>query len=174
MTAALPPVSPADFKRGMRSLAAGVTIITTTLDGVRAGLTATAVCSVSAEPPQLLVCINREGGAYESIEQGRRLCVNVLAQHHQELAARFAGFGGIQGEDRFNEGQWITLATGCPVLADSLIGFDCEVAAFMHAGTHTVFVSRVVALTGPRAGAPLLYAEGDFCAVAPRLRVVGS
>jgi flavin reductase (DIM6/NTAB) family NADH-FMN oxidoreductase RutF len=85
------------FRQGMRRLAAGVTIVTTIHDGERSGLTATAVTSLSVDPPQLLVCVNREAGSHDLIRRGERMCVNVLSHAHKNLAARFAGQGGITG-----------------------------------------------------------------------------
>ena len=75
----------------MRHLAAGVTLVTTAGGGSRAGLTATAVCSVSAEPPQLLACVNREAEAHRLLLATGHLAVNLLSAGQHELADRFAG-----------------------------------------------------------------------------------
>ena len=82
--------TPDDFKRGMRQLAAGVNVITVTNGGVRDGLTATAVCSISAEPPHLLVCVNSTAGAHGPIHRAGSFCINVLAQDQEAIAKRFA------------------------------------------------------------------------------------
>ena len=85
-------IDAAAFKKGMRHLAASVTLITTRHDGLRGGLTATAVCSVSAEPPQILVCVNRTASAHDTIGQARIFCVNILAPEHRKIAERFAAY----------------------------------------------------------------------------------
>ena len=72
-------VDQARFTAGMRHLAAGVTLVTTAGGGSRAGLTATAVCSVSAEPPQLLACVNREADAHRLLLATGHLAVNLLS-----------------------------------------------------------------------------------------------
>jgi flavin reductase (DIM6/NTAB) family NADH-FMN oxidoreductase RutF len=150
------------FKQGMRCLAAGVTIVTTLHDGLRNGLTATAVTSLSADPPQILVCVNRAAAAHDPIHRGSLMCVNVLAHAHQPLAARFAGQRGVYGEDRFGAGRWTTLVTGAPVLADALASFDCVVTERVQASTHTIFIGRVVGVrTRPKAR-PLVYASGTY------------
>ena len=100
----LSAVSAEQFKQGMRCLAAGVTIVTTVHDGVRGGLTATAVTSLSADPPQVLVCVNRTANAHDLIHRGSLLCVNVLCHGHKDLAARFAGQNGVFGAGRFDAG----------------------------------------------------------------------
>jgi flavin reductase (DIM6/NTAB) family NADH-FMN oxidoreductase RutF len=155
-------VSPDSFKQAMRRLAAGVTIVTTKHAHVRGGLTATAVCSLSIEPPQLLVCVNRSAAAHELIAEGENLCVNLLAHRHQTLAARFAGQTGILGSDRFRAGRWTTLKTGAPVLEDALASFDCIVTEKVAAASHTIFIGRVVDVHLRTNGKPLLYAQGAF------------
>ena len=83
------------FKRGMRHLAASVTLITTRHRDLRGGLTATAVCSVSAEPPQILVCVNKTASAHDPIGEAGFFCVNILAPDHRKIAERFAGMDGV-------------------------------------------------------------------------------
>jgi flavin reductase (DIM6/NTAB) family NADH-FMN oxidoreductase RutF len=157
-------VVPADvFKLAMRRLAAGVTIITTCHDGHRCGLTATAVCSLSADPPQLLVCVNRSSQAHDIIKRGANLCVNLLARRHKALAARFAGQKkGVAGEERFRAGKWTTLKTTAPVLDDALASFDCVVRETVESSTHTIFIGNVVDVRLRAEGHPLLYAGGAY------------
>ncbi len=87
-------VTPQGFIQGMRQLAAGVTLITSAHGGRRSGLTATAVCSVSAEPPQLLVCINQRAETYVTVQRSGAFAVNLLASDQHRLAEIFAGAGG--------------------------------------------------------------------------------
>lgn len=161
------PSIPADaFKVGMRRLAAGVTIITAMHDGARNGLTATAVTSLSADPPQLLVCVNRTATAHDLIHRGAALCVNILGQEHRPLAARFAGMDGVHGPERFDIGAWTTLETGSPVLADAIAAFDCVVAEAFDSATHTIFIGRVVGIRARETGRALVYEAGRFGAFA--------
>lgn len=161
------PVSPQAFIAGMRQLAAGVTVVTTEDAGSRAGLTATAVCSVSAEPPQLLVCINVAAEAHDVIARSRRFAVNILSSGQRPVADRFAGMTGHSGEDRFDLGVWKTLATGAPVLAGCCANFDCRVVTSLRAGTHTVFVGEVQAVESATDLFPIVYAEGEYGLIAP-------
>jgi flavin reductase (DIM6/NTAB) family NADH-FMN oxidoreductase RutF len=165
------------FKEAMRRLAAGVTIVTTRHGAVRGGLTATAVCSLSVDPPQLLVCINRSAAAHALIAEGENLCVNLLAHRHRNLAARFAGQTGILGADRFAAGRWGRLKTGAPVLEDALASFDCVVTEKVAASTHTIFIGRVVDVHLHATGRPLLYAGGAYAmakSLADRRRTTAS
>jgi flavin reductase (DIM6/NTAB) family NADH-FMN oxidoreductase RutF len=161
-------VASAEFKSAMRRLAAGVTIVATGGRAGRDGLTATAVCSLSAEPPQLLVCVHRGSAPNAAIARARRFSVNVLATRHKALALRFAGATGAQGEERFAHGEWDVAATGAPVLADAIAWFDCTLVDAIQSGTHTVFIGRVRAAHARKNGAPLLYAAGAFHALAKK------
>jgi len=153
------------FKLGMRQLAAGVSIVTTRRPTGRAGLTATAVCSVSAEPPQLLVCVHQDSETYEAIRESGVLCVNLLDQRHEALARCFAGMTGKRGEDRFSEGRWGEMQTGAPKLEDALAAFDCKIRDVLHSGSHCIFVARVVEVAARPGGEPLLYMDGQFAGI---------
>jgi flavin reductase (DIM6/NTAB) family NADH-FMN oxidoreductase RutF len=157
-----PAVAADAFKRGMRRLAGGVTIITAAHDGDVNGLTATAVTSLTADPPQLLVCVNRSAAAHTLIRRGERLCVNALGREHRALAERFAGIDGVHGPDRFAAGAWTRLATGAPVLGDALAAFDCVVADAVDVATHTIFICRVVDVRSRDDGEALVWESGGF------------
>ena len=144
------------FKRGMRHLAASVTLITTRHRDLRGGLTATAVCSVSAEPPQILVCVNKTASAHDPIGEAGFFCVNILAPDHRKIAERFAGMDGVEGDERFADmGDWSTLTTGAPVLKGCPVSFDCKLVTKVAAGTHTIYIGEIVDICarcqGPRA-----------------------
>jgi flavin reductase (DIM6/NTAB) family NADH-FMN oxidoreductase RutF len=161
-----PAISPVEFKTAMRRLAAGVTIVATAGRQGRAGLTATAVCSLSADPPRLLVCVNRDSAPNGAIARAKRFSVNVLATRHKALALRFAGATGVQGEERFAKGEWREGVTGAPLLADALASFDCRLLDAVESGTHTIFIGDVREAHATPAGAPLVYAAGAFQALA--------
>lgn len=165
-------VTPQAFIQSMRQLAAGVTLITTTHRGQRAGLTATAVCSVSAEPPQLLVCINRQAETHDLVAQSGMFAVNVLAADQHRLAEIFAGSGGVYGDQRFAEARWTTLATGAPVLLRCLASFDCRLVQRVPAATHSIFLGRVEAVRLEPDLDPLVYVEGDYGLIAPLMSPV--
>jgi flavin reductase (DIM6/NTAB) family NADH-FMN oxidoreductase RutF len=160
-------VTPQSFIQGMRQLASGVTLITTAHDGRRAGLTATAVCSVSAEPPQLLACVNRRSETHRVIDQSGVFAINVLASDQQRLAQIFAGATDVYGDSRFEQAGWTELMTGAPVLSSCLAIFDCRVVESMAAATHSIFIGKVEAITFEPDLDPLVYVEGDYGLIAP-------
>lgn len=159
-------VTPELFTRGMRQLAAGVTLITTTDGARRAGLTATSVCSLSAEPPQLVVCVNRAVDAHDPIERNGIFAVNLLASDQRRLAEAFSGAAGVFGERRFDRACWSTLVTGAPVLTSCLASFDCRLAKAVPASTHTIFIGLVEAVVIEAKREPLVYVEGDYGLIA--------
>jgi flavin reductase (NADH)/flavin reductase len=162
-------IDAAFFKAGMRQLAGGVCIITSlSPDGRRAGLTATAVCAVSAEPPVLLVCVNRDTRSHDVIRDSGVFAVNVLDVLDQGLAHRFAGT--VAGEARFFGACWTQLLTGAPVLESALASFDCRIAQTVDVGTHRIVLGTVQALRRSAAGGkPLLYANGSYGGFTPWL-----
>jgi flavin reductase (DIM6/NTAB) family NADH-FMN oxidoreductase RutF len=160
------------LKKGMRQLSAAVTIVTTGTDPEqRAGLTATAVCSVSAEPPQLLVCINQRGAAHARIREWRNFCVNVLAHGQIGIAKRFAGMEGGAHPERFAHGEWGSLTTGAPVLAGCLANFDCRLQQEIESGTHSIFIGQIAALSVNRGLEPLAFLDGQFLSIATGRRM---
>ncbi len=164
-----PGISEDAFKKGMRELAAAVNVITTSHNGERGGLTATAACSVSAEPPQLLICVNTDAGGHELIQQSGKFVLNILDRDQEDVAMRFAGMDGADKSERFALGIWSELVTGAPCLDGALVNFDCEVAQQITAGTHSIFIGHIVgSRTGDKDGAPLLYGDGQFTGLATR------
>jgi flavin reductase len=152
------------FRLGMRNLAGAVSLVTSSHAGHRYGMTATAVCSVSAEPPTLLVCINRNANTHGAIGKARMFCVNVLRAEDRALSRLFSG--AKKGEARFRGTQWTRLATGAPVLLGALAAFDCRVAKRVVYGTHTIFVGEVERVMLGRKGKPLLYVDGQYAKLA--------
>lgn len=161
------PVHAAEFRRAMRQLAAAVSVVTTEHDGSRAGMTATSVSSLTAEPPQIGVAINRANASYAAVVGSRRFAVNVLSHEQAEVAASFAGMLGLQGEARFGVpgARWGSLATGAPVLADAAASFDCELVQEMELSSHVLMVGRVRAVSVTPTTTPLLFMDGTWASL---------
>ncbi|WP_195818693.1 flavin reductase [Roseobacter sp. MH60115] len=128
------------FREGMSRLGAAVNIITSDGPEGKHGMTASAVCSITDSPPTLLVCVHQENHSHGVFNGNGNLCVNVLGGQHEELSAIFAQRGG---KDRFGTGNWTSLATGAPVLADAVVAFDCRILERRSMGSHSVFYARV-------------------------------
>ena len=154
------PVDIVQFKLGMRSLAHAVNIVTAAHGGHRYGMAATAVCSATAEPPTVLVCVNKLATTHGAIAKSKVFCVNVLRAEDWELSSTFSG--AQSGETRFKSREWTRLVTGSPVLLDALVSFDCRVINKLVHGTHTIFLGQVEQVLFGKKGRPLLYAEGQY------------
>lgn len=150
-----------DFKQGMRRLLAGVSLVTTHEDDISHGFIATAVTSVSAEPPRLLVCVNKAVTSHDVLHRSGALCVNLLGREHEPLSRRFST--SHLRESRFAEGNWTTLETGAPVLSDALASFDCRIGEIIPAHSHTIFICDILAIRyGGADRAPLAYYNGRY------------
>lgn len=158
------------YRNAMSRLAAAVNVITSHGAEGRCGFTASAVCSVTDTPPTLLVCMNRSVQSAAAIRASGILCVNTIGHHHEELSMAFAGAGGVKDmETRFGAGEWTTLATGAPVLADATVAFDCRVVEIREVGTHDVLFCEVVAIHHAEDhGGGLVYFDRAFHPVARR------
>jgi flavin reductase len=153
-------VSGQNYRDAMACLGAAVNIVTTNGSAGRAGFTASAVCSVTDNPPTLLVCISRGSSAYTSVTMNGVVCVNVLSAGHERLSRLFGG--GIPVDERFAAAVWSTLETGAPVLADCAVAFDCRIVDVANVGTHDVLFCRVVALQRSDSVDNLIYFDRDY------------
>ncbi|KUM27503.1 hypothetical protein AU467_16515 [Mesorhizobium loti] len=154
-------VTPAQYVAAIAQHVSSVCIVTTATDGERFGLTATAMSSVTAEPPRLLVCVNKSGRSYEAIIASGRFCVNVLTEAQDKVAMIFAGHGGSK-VDRFANGDWTKLSTGAPVLIGAAASFDCRLGQVVDQSTHAVLIGDVVSTTHQVGQDTLLYGARRF------------
>lgn len=142
-------VSTTDFRNGMSLLAGAVNVITTDGPAGLAGFTASAVCSVTDQPPTLLVCMNRSSFAHRFFVENRSLCVNVLSAAQQDMSALFAD-RAVTMDQRFARTAWSALHTGAPALEGALVNFDGEITQIHEVGSHSIFFAelRAVRLAG--------------------------
>ena len=165
---ALPAIGPADaprFREAMSRVAGAVHLITTAGRAGRAGLTATAVASVSDAPPTLLVCLNKSGRTAAILRENGFFAVNTLGAGHQELANVFAGRTPAKGEARFEHGKWEPGAEGQHVLADALVSFTARVVEIKPVATHLVVIGEIIEIGLGPAHAGLVYTRRAYYAV---------
>lgn len=146
-----------DFKAAMRQTVNGVCIVSTDGPRGRAGLTVSSMVSVSAEPPMLLVCINRSAAAHDVIRDNVRFAVNVLGTRQQAVADRFAGRGARPYD--FGQDRWI--GADAPVLEAAAAWFRCELDLLVPAGSHSIMVGRIVEAAAG-SDTPLLYSDRTY------------
>jgi flavin reductase (DIM6/NTAB) family NADH-FMN oxidoreductase RutF len=155
-----------DYRNAMKQQAGAVAVIATGVNGERTGMTATAVCSLSDDPPMLLVCVNKSASAHVLIKNTGTFSVNFLSMQQEDVAACFAGMTGLKAEARFAYGAWTTLETGAPVLGDTLASFDCELINEHQYSTHSIFIGAVKSVRSAPEADSLLYFRGKFTGVA--------
>lgn len=127
------------------------------------GLTMTAVCSLTMDPPSLIACVNRDAGAHGIMSATRRLSVNVLSHNHTGLAELFSS-SKVKGPQRFDE-KWVEMASGVPALIDALAVLDCEVIQETVIGQHSVFFCEVKNARLQPDKRPLVHFNRKFCTV---------
>ncbi len=145
------------FRDAMSLLAGTVAVIAAGRGDQRRGLTATAVCSVAAQPPTMLVCVNRFGEAHRAISEAGSFCVNLLSDVNQPVADTFAGRSGKQGAEKFDNPDWQEMQSGSPFLSTAMVGLDCEVVEAVEAHTHTVFFGAVREVRAGAGTKPLVH-----------------
>jgi flavin reductase (DIM6/NTAB) family NADH-FMN oxidoreductase RutF len=151
-------ISPDDFRGVLGHFASGVTIVTT-CDGEQrpTGLTASAFCSVSLDPPLILICVDHKSQSYPHLRESGRFAINILHHGHEQLSRRFAS----SRLDKF-DGVAFTLGTlGVPLIDAALAYLECRTVSAHVEGDHTIFVGRVEAV-GVGDGDPLLYYRGRY------------
>jgi flavin reductase len=158
-------VAAADFKLVMRQVVSSVAIITSRLRNVRNGLTATAVCSLSSDPPMMLACVNSFASAEKLIAESGVFAINFLTEEQHRIARLFST-SKLPADQRFAEGTWVHRATGAPILEDAVASLDCLVEERIVSGTHHIYLGRVLAVSSLDQHA-LLYRDGVFRKLAP-------
>jgi flavin reductase len=140
----------------MATAATGVTVVTAATGETLFGQTVSAMCSVSADPPMLLVCVNRRSPVVAAITESRRFCVSVLSTRHAHVADTFAGRPSRGAPWDFGCAEWATSDVGVPRLRDAVASFACGLDGAHRLGSHVVFFGLVKEALR-RDGAPLVY-----------------
>jgi len=151
-------IEPQDFRHIIGHFMSGVSVITTSLDGQKYGLTASAVTSLSLEPPMLIVCINQNAGTSHTISQKKQFVVNILHEEQGSIAKQFA----TPSDDKFKGIEVGKTATGLPVLADCHVSIACELVEEHVGGTHKIFIGRPTEVIIHEQTKPLAYYRGKF------------
>lgn len=145
------------FRNALRHVAATVYAVTTLDGGRRYGILATAVSSLSFDPPSLLVCVNRAASLHDPLARAERFCVNILGLGNRDVAEHF-----MQPVDhRFAVGDWQE-EDGVPVLASAQSSLICTTAHRHLFGTHTIFIGKLVAAKHRQDATPLTYYDRNY------------
>jgi flavin reductase (DIM6/NTAB) family NADH-FMN oxidoreductase RutF len=152
------------FLDAMSSVACTVNVITTDGAAGRAGMTVSAMSSVSADgdKPVLLVCLHHKAHACDIIRKNNVFCVNVLNDTQKDISDIFAGRVDISPDARFSHADWIKMPSGSPRLSSPLAAFDCQILSAERIGTHYVCMGAVQDVFKADDGVPLIYANRSY------------
>lgn len=149
----------ATFLEGMSRAAASVCVVTTDGPGGRAGVTVSAMTSISADgdAPTMLTCLNASSACLPILLENGCFCINVLSTGQTEISDVFSSRIPAPGGDKFNAVDHEVLASGAPYLSAALVGFDCTLISADKLGTHHICIGAVQAVRVAPQGEPLLY-----------------
>ncbi|MFD9905029.1 flavin reductase family protein [Streptomyces sp. NPDC059063] len=147
------------------ALPTGVCVVTGLgMSGTPAGMTSGAVCSLSREPPLMLVCMGKKSRTLAAVLGHGAFCVNVLAADAGALSARFAG----RGHDKFATVGWRPARNGTPVLTEGAVAYvSCEVLRTVDGGDHTIVIGLAVEGDHQPDAVPLLYHRRRYAGFPP-------
>jgi flavin reductase (DIM6/NTAB) family NADH-FMN oxidoreductase RutF len=134
-----------EFIAAMSNAATGVTVVTTDGPGGRFAQTVSAMCSVSADPPSLLVCVNQRSPLVSAARRNGHFAVNVLGAAHAHVSDTFAGRPSDGQPYDFGCARWGRLESEAPVLDGAAAAFDCRLTEVSAVGTHLVLIGTVLA-----------------------------
>lgn len=155
-----------DFKHAMRRLPGAVGIVSCRgKDQNRHGMTATSITSLCAKPPSLLVCVNTGAPFHDAMSSTEKFCVNILSHSQQDVSQSFGG--KIKGDEKFNVGDWTEGPFILPVLSGAQANLICQTDKFIHYGTHTIFIGRVLGVSINGQYNPLVYGNGTYATQVP-------
>lgn len=135
----------ADFRQTMARFATGVTVVTTQSNGKFYGLTVSAFCSVSLNPPLVLISIDTSAQTHPILHQSQVYAVNFLNAEQQYLSERFARKDQGEGKN-FEDIKFHIGETGTPLFDEALGYVECRVVAEYPGGDHTLFLGEVISL----------------------------
>lgn len=151
------PVDSAEFRRALGSFSSAVTVVTANDGGDRWGITVTSFCSLSLDPPLVLICIDRRARMHDPLRRASSFAVNFLAADQEHVSRRFAS----HQDDPFRDLPTTPGKLGAPVIEGCLAGVECTIVEMLPGGDHTIFVGQVEA-TWCGEGLPLLYFRGRY------------
>ena len=151
-------IDPDSFRSVLGRFASSVTIVTARDDaGVDHGMTVSAFCSLSLDPPLVLLCVDHAASMYELLLTHPRFGISILSSNQEAYSRRFAD----PDSDRFDGIAYSRGESGVVLLEESLAHLECRVTEHYEGGDHTIFIAEVEHAE-PRDGRPLLYYRGGY------------
>lgn len=159
MTASETTVDPSAVREVHRQFVTGVTVVTTMDGETPRGLAVNAFCSVSLDPPVVLVCVQTTSSTYPALFRAKHLAINILAADQVDVVKVFA----TKAVDKFASIDWSSGPFGSPFIENAAATVEVAIQERLRASTHTMFVGQVVEAQH-RDTDPLVYQAGQFYA----------
>jgi flavin reductase (DIM6/NTAB) family NADH-FMN oxidoreductase RutF len=157
-----PIIDPRAFWRAIGNRATGSTVVTARSDEGPAGFLGLSATHICADPPLMLVSIDKRTAALQTILAARHFALNFLPREAAEIADMFGGKGPQKGATRFEIGQWGTLHTGAPILLDAVGAIDCRLVETIERDGVVMAIGRVVGFRDSSGTAPLVHFRGGY------------
>ena len=148
-----------EFWKTLGTRAVGMTVVTARADAGSAGFLGLSAAHISADPPMMLVSIDRKTLALAPVLQSQHFAVNFLAKGQERLAELF-GRHTADHSERFSSPDWTRLETGAPVLSTALGAFDCVLDRIVDLPGTVIAIGKVVGGFAKEAGEPLIFFRG--------------
>jgi flavin reductase (DIM6/NTAB) family NADH-FMN oxidoreductase RutF len=150
------------FWRALGQRAIGSTVVTARSAQGPAGFLGLSATHVSAEPPLLLVSIDKRTSALPTVLEAGHFAVNFLPRDAGAIADLFGGKGALKGAARFETGDWTALTTGAPVLKTAVGAMDCKLEETIERDGICIVIGRVVDVLIGNGGSPLVHFRGGY------------
>lgn len=148
-----------NFIEVMRGFASTVNVISSQNSSNRQAMTASAVTSLSIDPPCMLICVNKSSSIHNLLDIDSSFCINILTSKQQDLAEICSG--KEEGEVRFESGNW-SEDDGVPYLSDAQANIFCKCYELIEQSSHTIFIGKVFKIVDSNVKKPLIYLDGQY------------
>lgn len=157
------PASADALRHAMGHFSSSVTVVTARSGGRAHAMTATALSSVSLEPPMVLVCVSRSSRFHSAVLEAGAWAVSILTADQEPLARHFSRRGRPLDTQFDGIAHFAAPVSGAPVLTDCLVWLDCRTHATYDGGDHTILLGELAAASRQAAAAaPLTYYRGSY------------
>tara|TARA_Y100001970_G_scaffold102940_1_gene129224 strand:+ start:31052 stop:31528 length:477 start_codon:yes stop_codon:yes gene_type:complete len=148
-----------EFLSAMRGFTSTVTVISSKSSSIRLAMTATSVCSLSLDPPSMVICVNKAASIHRALKEKNSFCINVLSKDQLYLAELCSD--STKEDQRFEDGQWNEIDS-IPYIYDSTSNIFCKFKEEISYSTHSLFIGKVYKVINNKEHPTLLYKEGNY------------
>ena len=150
------------FWRALGVRASAVAVVTAQGSDGPSGFLALSATHLTADPPMLMVSIDKKTNTLAAVLHARHFAINYLPRGEEALADIFGGKGGVRGANRFAPGRWNRLTSGAPILDNAIGALDCVLEDTVERFATVIAIGRLVDFASRGDGDPLLFFRGGY------------